>query len=79
MSYCDYLLRPDPLQNSKNPAFSTHPMPLTLLTFPVSARTTPTASLHAPPPLPVAESSPPGVEASISEGRNEGDEGDEEG
>ena len=66
-------------QYSKNPFFSTHPIPLTLLTFPVSAKTVAQASRHAPLPSDPAESSPPGALARISDGRKEGDEGEAEG
>jgi len=66
------------LQYSINPSFSTQPN-LTRLLRPVSPRTTEHASLHAPLPSLPAASKPPGTEASISEGRNEGEEGDAEG
>ena len=54
-------------------------MPLTLLTLPSSASVTATPSLQAPSPFFPTPSNPPGVLLNISEGKNEGEEGECEG
>lgn len=64
---------------SRKLPFSTHPIPLTLRVRPVSANTAITASLHAPVPSRPTPSRPPEMDERISEGRNEGDEGEAEG
>lgn len=62
-------------QNARNAAFSVQPMPPTLRTLPVSAKTMAQASRHAP----VVDDRPPGADARISDGRNEGEDGEAEG
>lgn len=54
-------------------------MPLTLLTRPSSAKVVATASLQAPSPFLPTPSNPPAVLDKISEGKNDGDEGEWEG
>jgi hypothetical protein len=70
--------RRDISQYSKNPPFCSHPMPATRRVRPVSARMTAHASRHAVVLL-VAAARPPGWEARICEGRNDGEDGDADG